>query len=253
MIRSLPVIVKQAARDGLRPFSVIGHQSSLDAQSAFMPFRGTKIVATIGPSVIHRLPQLLSAGVNVGRINCAHGDAAQYMGMSEALRKAEEEVRRVGTSSFEADALALQVRGRETGERGAMWGLRFVSLLQATKLVLARSSIHHVVVFQRLYCLCERRRRAARASAPSASTSRAPRWEQPCATHAGATLLIYDAPAALTLAFPLIFPPPSSSSSSSDPHGPLRPGARAGGPGRRAGGSRRAGRHRANHDGPGYG
>jgi pyruvate kinase len=84
--------------------------------------RKTKIVCTIGPASLPRLPEMLLAGMNVARINCAHGDAAQWESIALALRAAEQQVRIDGRASGalglmgsrrDLAALALDVKGPE--------------------------------------------------------------------------------------------------------------------------------------------
>jgi pyruvate kinase len=66
---------------------------------AFDPERKTKIVCTIGPASLPILQDMLIAGMNVARINCAHGGAEQYSQIVQAVRDAESEMReRVSTS-----------------------------------------------------------------------------------------------------------------------------------------------------------
>lgn len=56
--------------------------------------RKTKIVATLGPSSssAEQLKPLLYAGLDVARINCAHGDKESYAAMARSLRTASAEV-----------------------------------------------------------------------------------------------------------------------------------------------------------------
>ena len=104
-----PAILRAAARGAAPPscagtprsrgVSALVHQTQLDCQMPFARDRKTKIVATMGPSCLPILPQMLLAGVNVARINCAHGDAEQYKGIVAAVRAAEREVRRSGAAA----------------------------------------------------------------------------------------------------------------------------------------------------------
>ena len=88
-----------AASAPARGISSLEHQGSLDCQMPFARDRKTKIVATMGPSCLPILPQMLLAGINVARINCAHGDAKQYRGIVEAVRAAERDVRASGAAA----------------------------------------------------------------------------------------------------------------------------------------------------------
>lgn len=60
-------------------------------------FRGTKIVATVGPasSSPETLRQLIQAGVNVFRLNFSHGSAADHEQVATRIREASAEVQRV--------------------------------------------------------------------------------------------------------------------------------------------------------------
>lgn len=64
----------------------------LDPSLHFASHRGTKIICTIGPSCINKLPEMLQAGMNVARINCAHGSKEQYAGIVRKVREAEKVV-----------------------------------------------------------------------------------------------------------------------------------------------------------------
>lgn len=109
----------------LRSITTLEHQSKLDSKMLFSHDRRTKIVATMGPSSIVRLPELLMAGINVARINCAHGDAEQYAGICKAVRAAEREVRISGSAHLithgeglcgsrrDIAAIAFDVKGPE--------------------------------------------------------------------------------------------------------------------------------------------
>jgi pyruvate kinase len=61
-----------------------------------MPTRRTKIVATVGPACqeTETLAQLIQAGVNVFRLNMAHGDIASHTLMVKLIREAAERARR---------------------------------------------------------------------------------------------------------------------------------------------------------------
>ena len=110
-----------------RAASFLTHQSNLSSTMAFAPERKTKIVCTIGPASLPRLPEMLLAGMNVARINCAHGDRAQYAGIARAVREAEAAVRASGRgvpsarspgtalcgSRHDLAALALDIKGPE--------------------------------------------------------------------------------------------------------------------------------------------
>ncbi|HVJ66601.1 MAG TPA: pyruvate kinase, partial [Caulifigura sp.] len=54
----------------------------------------TKIVATIGPacSAVPKLVELVRAGVDVFRINTAHGSREDHQASLDAVRAAEQEV-----------------------------------------------------------------------------------------------------------------------------------------------------------------
>ena len=50
--------------------------------------RRTKIVATIGPASIHRVDDLVAAGMDVARINFSHGTAAEHEAAVRAVHAA---------------------------------------------------------------------------------------------------------------------------------------------------------------------
>jgi pyruvate kinase len=90
--------------------------------------RRTKIVATIGPASLDEkvLRELIRAGVDVVRLNFAHGDHAQHSSVAERVRRiAKDEDRTVGiladlpgpkmrTGSFASDAVTLATGDRFT-------------------------------------------------------------------------------------------------------------------------------------------
>jgi len=53
-----------------------------------MDNRKTKIICTIGPASLPKIPQLLAAGMDCARINTAHGDFDEYSAAIKELRKA---------------------------------------------------------------------------------------------------------------------------------------------------------------------
>ena len=57
-----------------------------------VPTRRTKIIATLGPSTDApgRIDELVAAGMDGGRINCAHDDADRWRERANALREAAE-------------------------------------------------------------------------------------------------------------------------------------------------------------------
>lgn len=86
----------------------------------FASDRKTKIVCTIGPASLPKLPEMLLAGMNVARINCAHGDRAQWDEIARAVRAAEAKIREGGHvgqslcgSRHDVAALALDIKGPE--------------------------------------------------------------------------------------------------------------------------------------------
>ncbi len=58
--------------------------------------RSTKIVATIGPASkdLDVLEQMIRAGMDVARLNFAHGDAQQHTEIAETVRAAAERAER---------------------------------------------------------------------------------------------------------------------------------------------------------------
>jgi pyruvate kinase len=120
MLRPLTSSAAAAAaalrRPGLRRLSQFETQLLLDPSTALNRDRRTKIVATLGPSSLPKLPELLAAGINVARINCAHGDAEQYARMVEAVRAAERGARARSAASW---ASALSFGGGGAGSPAA--------------------------------------------------------------------------------------------------------------------------------------
>jgi pyruvate kinase len=103
--------------------SALTYQCNLNSSVETFVDRKTKIVATLGPSSSSPevLKQLLASGLDVGRINCAHGDKESYSKLVDALRKASDEVRREGIRSVDGisrpdvgiAAIAMDIKGPE--------------------------------------------------------------------------------------------------------------------------------------------
>ncbi|WP_279432271.1 pyruvate kinase [Crenobacter luteus] len=57
-------------------------------------FRGTKIVATLGPASnnLETLQQMIAAGVNVARLNFSHGKPEDHIGRAQMIRQAADNV-----------------------------------------------------------------------------------------------------------------------------------------------------------------
>jgi pyruvate kinase len=92
--------------------------ASLDPSISYASDRRTKIVATLGPSVAQVLPDAISAGANVFRINCAHGEKAQYARNVELVRSAcsaaaEKAVDEHAASVAGNVAIAFDIKGPE--------------------------------------------------------------------------------------------------------------------------------------------
>jgi pyruvate kinase len=84
----------------------------------------TKIVCTIGPASFPLLPEMLLAGMNVARINCAHGSRAGYEEIVRGVRAAEASHRASGAGSpsrgrplcgsrADSVAIAFDIKGPE--------------------------------------------------------------------------------------------------------------------------------------------
>jgi pyruvate kinase len=95
----------------------------LDSAVETFKDRKTKIVCTLGPSSSSpaQIRDLLLSGLDVARINCAHGDRASYAALVDSLRSASDEVRRGGLRSVDdvsrpdvgVAALAFDIKGPE--------------------------------------------------------------------------------------------------------------------------------------------
>lgn len=76
--------------------STLEFQMGLDPSLSTAADRKTKIVCTLGPSSSSsdQIARLMESGLDVARINCAHGDKASYAKLVAAVRSASAEVRR---------------------------------------------------------------------------------------------------------------------------------------------------------------
>ena len=111
---------RSLATDGL---SALEYSMALDSGVETYRDRKTKIVATLGPSssTASQLRELLVSGLDVARINCAHGDRESYSKLVIALREAADDVRRrglraeddVSRSDVGIAALAFDIKGPE--------------------------------------------------------------------------------------------------------------------------------------------
>ena len=108
-----------------RPITTLAHQAALTSTMRFPPHRSTKIICTIGPASFPLLPEMLLAGMNVARINCAHGSKQGYADIVRGVRAAEAALRASGAGSpartgralcgsrADAVAIAFDIKGPE--------------------------------------------------------------------------------------------------------------------------------------------
>ena len=113
-----------AARTLRRSLTSLAHQASLSSSLPFSAHRMTKIICTIGPASFPLLPEMLLAGMNVARINCAHGSKAGYADIVRGVRAAEASLRASGAGSpsrgrplcgsrADSVAIAFDIKGPE--------------------------------------------------------------------------------------------------------------------------------------------
>ncbi|MFP5343313.1 MAG: pyruvate kinase [Candidatus Limnocylindria bacterium] len=90
--------------------------------------RRTKLVCTIGPASVHRVPELVAAGMDVARLNFSHGTAAGRAAAATAVRRAASEVGRpvaiLADLSGPKIRLGVLAGGIVTLEAGARFELR---------------------------------------------------------------------------------------------------------------------------------
>lgn len=55
-------------------------------------FRKTKIIATLGPSSLDKIEQLIQAGVNVFRLNFSHGNHEQHLNSITKINQARKKL-----------------------------------------------------------------------------------------------------------------------------------------------------------------
>lgn len=118
-----PWLARRAAATWPVPSSAIHsgieHNIGIDLQQAQKVDRKTKIVATVAPSSLPRVPELLNCGMNVMRLNCSHGTHAFFSEAISLLRK-EVHKARVRGVDFRDGALedvcgvALDTKGPES-------------------------------------------------------------------------------------------------------------------------------------------
>jgi pyruvate kinase len=72
-----------------------------------LPLHRTKIVATIGPASSSRaiLEQMMSAGMNIARLNFSHGDFADHL---RAIERAHPLVSRGNASSSRFNTVSMR-------------------------------------------------------------------------------------------------------------------------------------------------
>lgn len=94
--------------------------TQLDADVPYYKDRKTRIVCTIGPATSGRLTQLLLAGCDVARINCAHGGREEYARVVSSLHAAVRDIRSrdlkasdVARADVGVVALAFDIKGPE--------------------------------------------------------------------------------------------------------------------------------------------
>lgn len=93
--------------------SALEFQMGLDPSLSTAADRKTKIVCTLGPSSSssEQIARLMDSGLDVARINCAHGDKASYAKLVAAVRSASAEVRRRPPSALRSGAPARPEAG----------------------------------------------------------------------------------------------------------------------------------------------
>jgi pyruvate kinase len=102
----------------VRTKSTLQVAANLDPNVAYASDRRTKIVATLGPAVANVLPDAIKAGANVFRINCAHGDKAQYARNVQLVQSACRAAALGATNEHAASvcgnvAIAFDIKGPE--------------------------------------------------------------------------------------------------------------------------------------------
>jgi pyruvate kinase len=118
MGRLFPLCGYRNAFLGRAYYSTLLAQAGLNCNVAYAADRRTKIVATLGPAVAQLLPEAIKAGANVFRINCAHGDKAQYVKNVNFVRTACEKAAASAVDDHTASAcgnvaIAFDIKGPE--------------------------------------------------------------------------------------------------------------------------------------------
>ena len=115
-------------RATMRLSSSLSAAAALDTNVPTLRDRKTKVVCTIGPASISSIEPLILAGMDVARINCAHGDKENYAAIVANVRAATAMIRANGTRPVDVDrcdcssvAIAFDIKGPEirTGKFGA--------------------------------------------------------------------------------------------------------------------------------------
>ena len=115
----LPHRVTAALADGRA--SILSRASSTNLRDALNlathavappPPRKTKLVCTVGPASLHRLPEMINAGMDCARVNMAHGDADEYRRIVAAVRAAAAAAAPTRLDAS-AVAIAFDVKGPE--------------------------------------------------------------------------------------------------------------------------------------------
>jgi pyruvate kinase len=73
---------------------MLRHMSTTGDDRAYLPRRRTRLVATIGPATGGRIEELVTAGLDVARINLSHGSHAEHLTYARAVRDASATVGR---------------------------------------------------------------------------------------------------------------------------------------------------------------
>ncbi len=93
LFRALGFLEKQDPQGGNRLGSKVMKENMVEFRSSDRHFSKTKIVATVGPAVdaVSKLVELIEAGVDVFRINAAHGTPEEHEEWLKKIRQAAKE------------------------------------------------------------------------------------------------------------------------------------------------------------------
>ncbi|HET7027808.1 MAG TPA: pyruvate kinase [Candidatus Limnocylindrales bacterium] len=116
----------------------------MTGSSATRAVRRTKLICTLGPATVHRIPELFESGMDVARINSSHGTSASRAETAAAVRSAAAAFGTPGTVMTDLSGPKIRMGELSVAEIELEAGRRFVLRPNAPNV--APGDVHGVAV-----------------------------------------------------------------------------------------------------------